>query len=65
MLLRKVIEILWLVIAIASLLVFIYVLVTEGFIAGKAWVYLITTLLGAAMFLLRRKQRMGMVEKEK
>lgn len=59
MLLRKVIEILWLLIAIASLLVFIYVLINEGFVAGKAWVYLITTGLGTGMYLLRRKQRMG------
>lgn len=61
MLLRKIIEITWLVIAIASLLVFIYISATEGFIAGQAWVYLITSLMGTGMFLLRRRQRMGNV----
>ncbi|MGV3597586.1 MAG: hypothetical protein ACO1PI_06925 [Bacteroidota bacterium] len=51
------IEIMWLVIAIASIAVFFYLLLTEGFVAGKAWVYLITTAIATGMFLLRRWQR--------
>jgi hypothetical protein len=55
--LTRFIEIMWLVIAIASVAVFFYLLFSEGFIAGKAWVYLITTAIATGMFLLRRWQR--------
>lgn len=51
------IEIMWLVIAIASIAVFFYLLISEGFVEGKAWVYLITTAIAGGMFWLRRWQR--------
>lgn len=59
MILQRVIEIVWLIIAIVSTIVFFYLLFTEGFVQGKAWVYLITTLIGAGMYYLRRKQRLA------
>ncbi|HYG16745.1 MAG TPA: hypothetical protein VEC12_13395 [Bacteroidia bacterium] len=49
----------WLLIAITSLGVFIYLLITEGFIDGKAWVYLITLAIAALMYYLRRRQRLA------
>lgn len=55
--LTRFIEIMWLVIAIASIAVFFYLLISEGFTNGKAWVYLITTAIATGMFLLRRWQR--------
>jgi len=55
----RIIEIMWLLIAITSLGVFIYLLITEGFIDGKAWVYLITLAIAALMYYLRRRQRLA------
>lgn len=54
----RVIEIMWLIIAVLSLGVFIYLLFTEGFIEGKAWVYLISMAIAAGMYFLRRRQRL-------
>ncbi len=59
MILQRVIEIVWLVIAIVSTIVFFYLLFAEGFVQGKAWVYLVTALIGAGMFYLRRRQRLA------
>jgi hypothetical protein len=53
----RIIEIMWLLIAITSFGVFIYLLITEGFIDGKAWVYLITLAIAGLMFYVRRRQR--------
>lgn len=52
----------WLLIAITSLGVFIYLLFAEGFIDGKAWVYLITLALAGLMYYVRRRQRLGQEE---
>lgn len=59
MIVQRVIEILWLLIAIVSIGVFFYLLFTEGFVMGKAWIYLLTTTAGVVMFLIRRKQRLA------
>lgn len=59
MIVQRIIEILWLLIAIVSIGVFFYLLFTEGFVLGKAWVYLISTAVGLIMFFIRRRQRLA------
>jgi uncharacterized protein (DUF983 family) len=54
----RIIEIMWLIIAIVSTAVFFYLLFTDGFVEGKAWVYLITVVIATGMFYLRRRQRL-------
>jgi hypothetical protein len=49
----------WLLIAIVSIGVFVYLLFTEGFVLGKAWVYLASTAVGIVMFYIRRRQRLA------
>jgi hypothetical protein len=39
--------------------VFFYLLFTEGFVQGKAWVYIVTSFIGTGMYYLRRKQRLA------
>lgn len=63
MTLLRVIEIVWLLIAIVSIGVFFYLLFTEGFAMGKAWVYLISTAVGGLMFFVRRRQRLAAEKK--
>ena len=58
MILQRLIEIIWLLIAIVSVIVFFYLLFTEGFIAGKAYIYIITAAAGSFMFYVRRRQRL-------
>jgi hypothetical protein len=58
MIVQRIIEILWLLVAIASVIVFFYLLFTEGFINGKAWIYIITAGVGSFMFYVRRRQRL-------
>ncbi len=59
MILQRVIEIVWLIIAIVSTIVFFYLLFTEGFVQGKAWVYIVTSFIGTGMYYLRRRQRLA------
>lgn len=57
--LTLIIEWLWLGVALASLVLFLWLWIAEGFYSGKAWVYLISLAVGAAMWRLRRGQRMA------
>ena len=53
---RKTIDILWLVIAAVSVPVFFYVLFDEGFLRGKAYMFLLTALPGAWVLYKGRKK---------
>ncbi len=64
MILRRIVEITWLAIAMVSIVVFFYLLLTEGFINGKAYIYCITAAAGFFMFYVRRKQRLIRKNKE-
>jgi hypothetical protein len=56
--LTRIIEIMWLIIAIVSTAVFFYLLFTDGFVEGKAWVYLISVVIATGMYYIRRRQRL-------
>jgi len=47
MVLSKIIKILWKSISILSMITFLWVWISEGFIFGKAYMFLITGVLGA------------------
>ena len=45
----------WLILAIASLLVAVYVTIFDGFVAGKAYMFYILTILFGAVYYFRLK----------
>jgi hypothetical protein len=55
---RKIIKFTWLALAALSFIVFLYLLVSEGFFTGKAYMYLILSAIAAIVFVVKnyRKQ---------
>jgi len=51
----KIIEILWLLIAVSGFLVGIYLAFSEGFLAGKSYIYFFTSGFAAWRYLKARK----------
>ncbi len=59
----RALEITWLIIAVASIVIGMYVSVTKGF--GEGYVFYIFTAVGGLMYYVRRKQRLAWEKKPK
>jgi hypothetical protein len=58
----RALEITWLVVAIASMLIGIYISIAKGF--GEGYIFYIFTVIGAMMYYVRRKQRISWAKKK-